>query len=282
MSTLLLKHTLSGPLMMPASPIPPGRDLKLFQPQKNTVLVSHGRPPWYVGIGVATPCAYADPTLGSQGMVRMAGKQVMHLWSVLLVQSSIASEVLTLLIGHCRRFCKRKGRWSHLIQPLWSVVRDLFRGTRRMLLVKLFERLDLSRPLSSFRRWDDYVSDCGVRPAELAYRIASISIIPPRNLPSLMQTCWISIILMPSTCRCLLQWVTMYSRVFFPHSCQQLKCLADLKDCKQSNIPVYSFTEHQRLQETKYLYGATVIIGEYFRLIWSVDLDIKRSVKPKA
>ncbi|KAF8638288.1 hypothetical protein AX17_002308 [Amanita inopinata Kibby_2008] len=39
-------------------------------------------------------------------------------------------------------------------------------------------------------------------------------------------------------------------------------CLADLKACKQSNIPVYSFAEHQRLKETKYLYGATVIIAE--------------------
>jgi len=156
----------------------------------------------------------------------------------------------------------------------------LFCGTRRMLLVKLFGRSDLSLPLSSFRRWDDYASDCGICLAELAYRIASISIIPLRNLPLLMQTCWIWIILMPSTCQCLLQWVTMYFRVF--RSCQQFQCLADLKDCKQSNIPVYSFMEHQRLRETKYLYGATVIIGEYFRLIWSVDLDIKRSVKPKA
>lgn len=39
------------------------------------------------------------------------------------------------------------------------------------------------------------------------------------------------------------------------------KCLADLKAFRQSNIPVYSFAEHQRLAETKYLYGATVIIG---------------------
>ncbi|KAF5382162.1 hypothetical protein D9615_004389 [Tricholomella constricta] len=39
-------------------------------------------------------------------------------------------------------------------------------------------------------------------------------------------------------------------------------CLADLKACKQSNIPVYSFAEHQRLAETKYLYGATIIITE--------------------
>ncbi|KAJ3783038.1 armadillo/beta-catenin/plakoglobin [Lentinula aff. detonsa] len=39
-------------------------------------------------------------------------------------------------------------------------------------------------------------------------------------------------------------------------------CLADLKACRQTNIPVYSFAEHQRLQETKYAYGATVIIAE--------------------
>ncbi|KAF8349144.1 armadillo/beta-catenin/plakoglobin [Amanita rubescens] len=39
-------------------------------------------------------------------------------------------------------------------------------------------------------------------------------------------------------------------------------CLADLKACKQSNIPVYSFAQHQRLTETKYLYGASIIIAE--------------------
>lgn len=39
-------------------------------------------------------------------------------------------------------------------------------------------------------------------------------------------------------------------------------CLADLKAWRQSNIPIYSFTEHQRLDETKYLYGASVIITE--------------------
>ncbi|KAJ3850338.1 armadillo/beta-catenin/plakoglobin [Lentinula lateritia] len=39
-------------------------------------------------------------------------------------------------------------------------------------------------------------------------------------------------------------------------------CLADLKACRQTNIPVYSFAEHQRLEETKYAYGATVIIAE--------------------
>ncbi|KAJ3537673.1 hypothetical protein NM688_g6646 [Phlebia brevispora] len=39
-------------------------------------------------------------------------------------------------------------------------------------------------------------------------------------------------------------------------------CLADLKACRQTNIPIYSFSEHQRLDETKYLYGAAVIITE--------------------
>ncbi|KAJ6531826.1 armadillo beta-catenin plakoglobin [Mycena capillaripes] len=39
-------------------------------------------------------------------------------------------------------------------------------------------------------------------------------------------------------------------------------CLADLKACKQSNIPVYSFVTHQRLEEPKYLYGAAIIIAE--------------------
>ncbi|TDL25646.1 P-loop containing nucleoside triphosphate hydrolase protein [Rickenella mellea] len=39
-------------------------------------------------------------------------------------------------------------------------------------------------------------------------------------------------------------------------------CLADLKACKQTNIPVYSFKDHQRLKETKYLYGAAIIIAE--------------------
>lgn len=39
-------------------------------------------------------------------------------------------------------------------------------------------------------------------------------------------------------------------------------CLGELKACKQSNIPVYSFAKHQRLEETKYLYGATIIITE--------------------
>ncbi|KAG1895494.1 armadillo beta-catenin plakoglobin [Suillus fuscotomentosus] len=38
-------------------------------------------------------------------------------------------------------------------------------------------------------------------------------------------------------------------------------CLADLKACRQTNIPVYSFAEHQRLGEAKYLYGAAIIIS---------------------
>ncbi|KAG1729668.1 uridine kinase family-domain-containing protein [Suillus paluster] len=39
-------------------------------------------------------------------------------------------------------------------------------------------------------------------------------------------------------------------------------CLAELKACRQTNIPVYSFAEHQRLDEVKYLYGAAIIITE--------------------
>ncbi|KAI9512057.1 armadillo/beta-catenin/plakoglobin [Russula earlei] len=39
-------------------------------------------------------------------------------------------------------------------------------------------------------------------------------------------------------------------------------CLSDLKNLQQTKIPVYSFTEHQRLDETQYLYGATIIIAE--------------------
>jgi uridine kinase len=43
-------------------------------------------------------------------------------------------------------------------------------------------------------------------------------------------------------------------------------CLSELKNLQQTNIPVYSFTEHQRLDEAKYLYGATIIIG----IVWSM------------
>ncbi|KAI5451367.1 Uridine kinase [Naganishia albida] len=41
-----------------------------------------------------------------------------------------------------------------------------------------------------------------------------------------------------------------------------VKCLRDLKQGKATEIPVYSFKDHQRMDETKYLYGASVIIVE--------------------
>ncbi|KAG8962238.1 Uridine kinase [Tulasnella sp. 425] len=37
---------------------------------------------------------------------------------------------------------------------------------------------------------------------------------------------------------------------------------ADLKTCKQTNVPKYSFTRHQREDERQYLYGAAIIIVE--------------------
>jgi len=36
---------------------------------------------------------------------------------------------------------------------------------------------------------------------------------------------------------------------------------------------VYSFSEHQRLDETKYLYGPTVIIGTYCLLFFRIDIE---------
>ena len=51
------------------------------------------------------------------------------------------------------------------------------------------------------------------------------------------------------------------------------QCLADLKACRQTNIPIYSFTEHQRLDEKKYLYGAAIILGSRpFFLPWCTKL----------
>lgn len=38
--------------------------------------------------------------------------------------------------------------------------------------------------------------------------------------------------------------------------------IRNLKHCEAVQIPTYSFTLHQRTEETTYLYGATVIIGE--------------------
>lgn len=74
-----------------------------------------------------------------------------------------------------------------------------------------------------------------------------------------MLTCLTLTTLMPLMCLCLQLWVSTWLEKL--NQAHTEKCLADLKACKQSNIPVYSFAEHQRLEETKYLYGATVIIG---------------------
>lgn len=40
------------------------------------------------------------------------------------------------------------------------------------------------------------------------------------------------------------------------------QCIQDLKDCKAVQIPNYSFVHHSRLEETTYLYGAAIVIGE--------------------
>ncbi|KAL5504303.1 URK1 [Sanghuangporus vaninii] len=39
-------------------------------------------------------------------------------------------------------------------------------------------------------------------------------------------------------------------------------CLSDLKKGRQTNIPIYSFSKHQRENDRVYLYGATIIIVE--------------------
>ncbi|KAH8994883.1 armadillo/beta-catenin/plakoglobin [Lactarius akahatsu] len=49
-------------------------------------------------------------------------------------------------------------------------------------------------------------------------------------------------------------------------------CLSDLKNLQQTSIPVYSFTLHQRLDETKYLYGATIIIAEGIHALHGPEL----------
>lgn len=36
-----------------------------------------------------------------------------------------------------------------------------------------------------------------------------------------------------------------------------------MKECRSVHIPNYSFVEHQRTDESTYLYGANVIIGEH-------------------
>ncbi|KAH9037867.1 armadillo/beta-catenin/plakoglobin [Lactarius pseudohatsudake] len=49
-------------------------------------------------------------------------------------------------------------------------------------------------------------------------------------------------------------------------------CLSELKNLQQTSIPVYSFTLHQRLDETKYLYGATIIIAEGIHALHGPEL----------
>ncbi|PVG04356.1 uridine kinase [Serendipita vermifera] len=49
-------------------------------------------------------------------------------------------------------------------------------------------------------------------------------------------------------------------------------CLRDLKRNRQTNIPVYSFSQHQRLEETQYLYGAAIIIVEGILALHSAEL----------
>ncbi|KAH9945379.1 armadillo/beta-catenin/plakoglobin [Epithele typhae] len=57
-------------------------------------------------------------------------------------------------------------------------------------------------------------------------------------------------------------------------------CLADLKAGNQTNIPIYSFTEHQRLPETKYLYGASIIIGQFIIFVQcDSDLMLSRRIR---
>jgi len=96
-------------------------------------------------------------------------------------------------------------------------------------------------------------------------RIASTRDIPQNNSNWLSGVCMTSITLIQLTCR--------YSPPYGQPRCLEdqgptdwaslHQCLADLKAWRQSNIPIYSFTEHQRLEETKYLYGASIIISEY-------------------
>ncbi|KAG8908347.1 Uridine kinase [Tulasnella sp. 403] len=49
-------------------------------------------------------------------------------------------------------------------------------------------------------------------------------------------------------------------------------CLADLKACKQTNIPRYSFVHHQRMDDRQYLYGAAIIIVEGIVALHDPDL----------
>ncbi|WVN86166.1 uridine kinase [Cryptococcus depauperatus CBS 7841] len=50
------------------------------------------------------------------------------------------------------------------------------------------------------------------------------------------------------------------------------QCLRDLKDGKATEIPVYSFVHHQRMPETNYIYGASVIIVQGIMALQSPEL----------
>ncbi|KAG8688239.1 Uridine kinase [Ceratobasidium sp. 394] len=57
------------------------------------------------------------------------------------------------------------------------------------------------------------------------------------------------------------------------------QCLADLKACRQANVPIYSFTEHQRMKQQKYLYGANIIIVEGIMALQDIQLRELYDVK---
>jgi len=50
------------------------------------------------------------------------------------------------------------------------------------------------------------------------------------------------------------------------------QCIRDLKRNRQTNIPVYSFSQHQRLEETQYLYGAAIVIVEGILALHDAEL----------
>ena len=71
-----------------------------------------------------------------------------------------------------------------------------------------------------------------------------------------------------------------YRRVHHFHRYSQ--CLAELKSGEQSNIPIYDFSLHQRLEETKYLYGASIIIAEGIMALQDANLRSLYDLKVKA
>ncbi|KXN84721.1 Uridine-cytidine kinase-like 1 [Leucoagaricus sp. SymC.cos] len=167
---------------MSTSPIPPGKDLKLFQPKKNTVLVSHGRPPWYGEDGSKTGDAF--------------------------------------VISVAARF--RSHSTNASLQTQTHVAREIVRALGSIPTVIILSQAT-AHPCSQDSFYKHHT------PEELVLAHA--------NMLDFDHPDAIDMPLFAS-------------------------CLADLKAYRQSNIPVYSFAEHQRLEETKYLYGATVIIAE--------------------